>query len=57
MEGGSGEGGKQRRSVWSVGGEVTKAKCEWAAGWQQLLMEGHASSDLSLKGRTSTDAS
>jgi hypothetical protein len=40
-EGGGGEGGERRRSAWSMGGEVSKAKCEWAAGWQQLLMEGH----------------
>jgi len=41
VEGGGGEGGERRRSAWSMGGEVSEAKCEWAAGWRQLLIEGH----------------
>jgi hypothetical protein len=40
VEGGGGEGGERRRRAWRVGGEVSEVKCEWAAGWQQLLMEG-----------------
>jgi hypothetical protein len=39
-------------------GEVSevKCKCEWAVGWQQLLIrKGHISLDLNLKGHSSSD--
>jgi hypothetical protein len=39
-------------------GEVSEAKCkcEWAAGWQQLLIQkGRTSLDLNLKGHSSSD--